>query len=72
MDDIRFISAWEAHTGNVCEILSEHPADADVWTAPDGSMAVGDLWNEETDVEYTHAGTVAEYLADADFYAGGE
>ena len=66
------ISSWQAHNGNVGEIIEKALEDGHidkgdtVWYGADGSYIV-DVWidSEETgDCEYTDAGTVDEFLSE--------
>lgn len=69
---MKYLTAWEAHTGSVHKWLQSlldsddaQPTDI-VWRGPDGGYAVhtGGGWPDEEDgtAEYIDSGTVQEWL----------
>ena len=72
----QFYSAWEARTNSVYQwleaLLENNEVDGQdvVWAGSDGSYAVGYLDSDDIDAEdmdkYTEAGSVTEFLTDAE------
>lgn len=66
------ISAWQAHTSSIATLFADANPDDEVWTGADGSIIIdgdGEMYVQDADAfttEYTLAGTVSEWLRDAD------
>lgn len=65
---VKFFSSWEAYTKGIRSLIAAAGLadNAEVWSGADGSYAVGDVADmaeaeEEASVEFSDAGTVADY-----------